>query len=147
MSTHQTSQLDNTATDNTPDFGNGRYSPLMLECWKDAQIILGLESEPAERLSRMIGSEYGALASTASVTMSSVTFGKAGKDGKVTIKEAASKIKGVQLTYPLAFLRAMNWANEAGTVGFNRAGTTFKLNDKYTEWLDEKIINSVPAEK
>ncbi len=123
----ETAQANNTSTVNTatteqtqqqssgkPEFGTGRYSALMQECYDDSQVIFGLPADKAEKLSRRIASEVGAIMQSGVV---GIKTGKVSKDGKITISEA-SKVKGVTMTNTLLSLKALHYAAEAGANGF-----------------------------
>lgn len=124
-----------TVTDSTQaiSFGEGRYSPLMAESFKDAKAIFGLSDKAAEKLARQIGSDFGAAMRG---TIASTKLGKAiTKDGKVTLSEAA-KQKGVTLTNALSALRALDYANGAVKMGFNRNQTKWSVNKELGEYLE-----------
>jgi len=113
-------------------FGNGRYSALMQECFQDLQKIFKLEEPVAEKVSRAIGSEVGAIMSNQHVT---IKLGSVNKDGKLNIAEA-SKIKGVAVTNSLMTLRALQYANEAIKNGFNRNETQWTPIPVLAEYFD-----------
>lgn len=119
-----------------PDFGNGKHSPLMAECYHDAQTVFGLESPKAEKLARQIASDYGAAMSGASVKMKSVKIGKANEDGKVTVSEAASRVKGVTLTHALLALTALKYAGDAGNHGFSFGQTKWEPVKPLKDYFD-----------
>lgn len=115
-----------------PDFGNGRYTPLMEEIYRDSQGVFGLSEAKAEKLSKQIASDFGAVMSSVSFNLSAVKMGsKLSKDGKLTIGEAASKVKNVTITNALFALRALKYAGDAGQNGF-------LFND--TEWAPVKAL-------
>lgn len=113
-------------------FGNGRYSPLMEECFHDLQTVFKLSPEKAEYIAKAIGSEVGALMRNQPVT---VKVSKANDDGKVTIAEAA-KMKGITVTDTILVLRSLQWANEAVKNGFNRKETNWVPIPKLQEYFD-----------
>lgn len=116
-----------------PDFGAGRYSALMEESFRDAQIIFGLSPDKAEKLARQIGSDFGAVMRTQVVD---ARIGKAmSKDGKVTLSEA-SKAKGVACTNALSAMRAMSYANDCGKYGFSRGDTDWSVSGTLKEYLE-----------
>ncbi len=117
----------------SPEFGTGRYSALMEECFRDAQTVFGLSLKPAEKLARQIASDVGAIMASASV---SIKLGKINKDGKLTIAEA-SKLKGVTMTNALGALKALHFAAEAGTNGFSFTGTKWKP----VAWLQKYLAD------
>lgn len=112
-----------------PDFGNGRYTNLMKECYSDAQHIFGITPEQAEKLARQIASDVGAAMASAQVN---VKTGKSiNKDGYISISEA-SKVKATKCTHAIYALRAMAYANECGKYGFVWAKCNFS-------WADENM--------
>lgn len=119
-------------TTKSVDFGNGRYSPLMIESYKDSQAIFGLTEKAAEKLARQIGSDFGAAMRG---TIATAKIGKAlSKDGKITLAEAA-KAKGVTATNALMALRAMDYANGAIKFGFNRNETKWQSVKELADYL------------
>lgn len=132
MSTATLTATGNIVVDDI-DFGNGRYSALMAECYKDAKAIFKLDNKQAESLARKIASDVGAAMAHASIE---VKVGKTNKDGKLTLSEA-SKIKNLAQTYPILALRAMRYANEAMQHGFNRASTQWQASSNLQEYLNE----------
>ena len=70
-------------------FGNGRYSPVMSELYRDTQRLLGLTKEQAHTVSERLGIDLGRLATA----KAEITYGKkVDKDGYRTVREVA-KIK------------------------------------------------------
>lgn len=121
-----------TNTKEVSRFGNGRYSPLMSECFADLQAVFDLSEEQADKIARQIGSEIGALMANQSVT---IKLGSVNKDGKLTIAEAA-KIKNVTMTNTLFTLKALQFANEALKNGFNRKETKWVAIPRLQEYFD-----------
>lgn len=123
------------------EFGAGRYSGLMLECFHDAQAVFALEPDRADKLARLIGSEVGAIMARNTTGITGISFSKVSKDGKVTVKEAASKVKGATFSYPLFCLRTLAYVNGLGEHGILRGKLNFTsaLDEKLTDWLDKKI--------
>jgi len=119
------------------DFGNGRYSPLMSESFKDAKVIFGMNDKSAEKLARQIGSDFGAAMQD---TIAASKIGKAlSKDGKVTLSEA-SKAK-VTVTNALYLMRAMSFCNDAGKYGFSFSKTSWKPTEETQKVLDLFIVD------
>lgn len=116
-----------------PDFGEGRYSALMEECFNDSMTVFKLEQPKAEKLARQIASDLGAIMASAPV---GVKLGKPNKDNKITISEAA-KIKGVTMTWTLFALKALQYAGEAGKHGFSFGQTQWKPTEKFAKYLSE----------
>lgn len=127
------------ASDNktqTPEFGNGRYSALMAEAYEDSMLILSLTSEQAEKLARQIGSDYGAIMASTTVTMDKAKVSKTSKDGKVTVSEASAKVKNVTMTNALFALRTINYVNECGKHGFIRNKCKWAVSESFQKYLD-----------
>lgn len=123
MPTLETAPQTHTNKTNKPDFGNGRYSAFMQEAFEDAKHIFGLTPEQAEKLSRQMASEFGAIMANSPVKPK---VGKPNDDGKVTLGEAVKKVKGVTMTPALSAMRALDYANEAVKNGFSRNSTEWK---------------------
>jgi hypothetical protein len=102
-----------------PDFGEGRYSPLMEECYNDAIVVFRLSSEKAEKLAKAIARDVGSIMASRPVEVKTT---KPSKEGKITLSEAA-KVKGITMTNTLYALRALHFAAEAGRNGFAWAKT------------------------
>jgi len=117
------------------DFGNGRYSPLMAECFKDLQRVFKLDIVPAEKLARQIGTELGAIMANAPVD---VRLGKANKDNKMTVSEAA-KVKNLTQTWAILALRAINYANDATRNGVSVKDTSWEMSDGLKKYIAEKM--------
>ncbi len=115
------------------NFGNGRYSALMSECFTDAQRLLGLEETQADKLARQIGSDFGALMREAKVDAK--VSKSVSKDGKVTLSEAA-KVKGVTTTNALTALRVMQFQNEASKYHISPGNTSWSIVGEFKEYLD-----------
>lgn len=116
-----------------PDFGQGRYSPLMDEVYDDAQTIFQLSPQTSEKLAKAVARELGAILANQPVE---VKLGKTNKDGKLTISEAC-KVKNVTMTYPIFALKALNYANEAGKNGFIRNSTSWVVSPSLTKYFTE----------
>lgn len=114
-------------------FGNGRYSALMDECYKDAKRLLGLDEIPADKLARQIGSDFGAMMRDAKVDAK--VSKSVSKDGKVTLSEAA-KVKGVTTTNALTALRVMQFQNEAAKYHISPGNTTWAIVGEFMEYLN-----------
>lgn len=124
--------IESAQTIEKPDFGNGRYSALMQECYDDAQAIFKLEPSKAEKLARQIASDFGAIMAASPVE---VKLGRINKDSKLTISEA-SKVKNVTLTNTLYALKALHFANESGKNGFLSRRTTWVLQPNLVKYLE-----------
>lgn len=88
-------------------FGSGRYSPLMESIYKDAQKVFKLTPKQAEKIARQVGSDFGAAMASCQATAS--ISRKLGKDGGVTLKDAA-KVKLNAITNALFVMRALDYA-------------------------------------
>lgn len=137
MSTTQANATQQTVT-GVVDFGNGRYSPLMAECFKDLQRIFKLDVVPAEKLARQIGTELGAIMANAPVD---VKLGKTNKDNKMTISEAA-KVKNLTQTWAILALRAINFANEANKNGVSVKDTDWQMSEGLKKYIAGKFVAS-----
>lgn len=118
-----------------PNFGNGRYSALMEQTWKDGQVVFKLPSDKAEKLARQVGSDFGAAIAGAVVD---AKIGKSiTKDGKTTLAEAA-KVKGVTMTNALFALRSLGFAAELGKYEFSwKLSTLVIVDGKLKEYLEQ----------
>lgn len=125
---NQTTQIQREA----PDFGSGRYSALMLECYNDAKTVFKLDDTKAEKLARQIASDFGAVMASAPVE---TRLGKQNKDGKITLSEAA-KVKGVTITNALFAMKALRFAGDAGVNGFSFGQTAWKPVKSLAEYLN-----------
>lgn len=132
MSTQAIAQTAQTVAPSRPDFGSGRYSGLMETVYDDSQVIFRITKEQAEKLARQVASEVGAIMRNAQVD---VKTGKASKDGKITLSEAA-KMKGVSMTFALTSLKALHFAAEAGKNGFLWAKTQWEVSASLREYFD-----------
>lgn len=115
-----------------PDFGQGRYSPVMEEFYGDLCRLTEIGSEAAEKAARELGRDLGRYFAGQSVA---VKYGRANKDGKLNLAEAA-KLKGVTMTHAIT-LAAM-------VAGVNDLNKSFKAcrveefvirNEAILEWL------------
>lgn len=69
------------------NFGNGRYSPVMGELYKDCQRLLGFSKQQAHVTAARLGIDLGRMSSV----QAKVSIGqKLSKDGYRTVKEVAS---------------------------------------------------------
>lgn len=114
-----------------PEFGNGRYSSLMKEIWRDAQTIFRITSEAAEKLARQVASDIGAAMANAPVN---VKLGRINDNGQLTISEAC-KMKGVVMTNAIFCLKALQYAGEAGNHGFSFGNTQWKPTEQLQQYL------------
>lgn len=121
-----------TETSTKPNFGNGRYSAEMQRIYDACQSIFGIPADKAEKIAKQAGSDAGAAFRNVSATMK---IGKAGENGKVTIADA-SKAKGVTMTNPLAIVRAIQWAGDAGKNECSFGKTKWALKDELQKWVD-----------
>lgn len=114
------------------DFGAGKYSELMQSCFIDSQVIFRLSPEKADKLSRLIASDYGAAMKFAKVEAS--ISKSVSKDGKVTLREAA-KMKGVTITYPLTAMRMLAFALDAGKYHFLFQTTVWEVTEEMKKYF------------
>lgn len=118
------------------DFGNGRYSALAKEAYRDAKQVFRLSDEKADKLARQIASDFGACASRGIITMKSAKVSKVNDDGKVTVSEAGSKVKNCASTNALLALRALKFAGEAGDSGILFGTTVWAPCKQLVEYFD-----------
>jgi hypothetical protein len=124
-------QTNNTNTKSAPDFGNGRYSPVMAEMFKDIQRVFGLPAEKAEIIARQFGSDFGRALGNAPVK--AAVSGKLSKNGELTLKEAA-KVK-VITTNSITLARLIVALDEARSFGLTHE-STYVLSQTLREWID-----------
>ncbi len=108
MSANTVNTTANTTANTKPDFGSGRYSSVMAEAYSDALRLTGMDKATAEKFARDLGSDLGRALAKSPV---SVGYGKANKDGKMTLKEASS-VKGIYATRPITLARLLSLAND-----------------------------------
>ena len=117
-----------------PDFGQGRYSSAMAEAYSDALRLLPVTASQAERFARALGSDLGAVKFDGGVK-----YGATNKDGKLTLREAATA-KGHPETMAFTFARFLSDVNEAhkraGKVPIARV-TDCELSEAALEWLNK----------
>jgi hypothetical protein len=124
-----------------PNFGAGRYSPLMKSVFEQSQVIFKLTPEQAEKLARQVAADFGAGMKN---VQAEAKIGKSiNKDGQVTLSDA-SKVKGITCTNALFAMQSLAWCMEAGKHGFQWSGTQWALSvnsDKslppFTKYLSE----------
>lgn len=112
-------------------FGDGRYSPVMNELYKDSIRLLQLTQKQAERLARAYGAELGKLQ-----MQNKISFGRVTKNQQVTIREIAS-IKGVTMTHTLNLAKACVVLQDSLNFGIDSI-IEVKLRDNVLEWLNKE---------
>lgn len=95
----------------TEEFGEGRYSSCMKELYNDSKRLLGLGHTQAVKLAHSFGVELGR-----HNAKSEIKFGKATKEGKMTLRESAT-IKGVTVTYTISMAKLCVMIQELRTYG------------------------------
>lgn len=121
-----------------PNFGNGRYSPEMERLYVEMQKLFGIPEKKAEKIARQIGSDFGALMKN---SVAEISVGKATKDGKASIGETVSKLKGVTVTHPLAIVRAIQWLKDAGKNYVSYGHTQWQLVEPLRVWVEELKVD------
>lgn len=115
-----------------PDFGEGRYSCVMREAYADSLRLVTDDPAKAEAFARQLGQDLGRAMSETPV---SVRYGKASKDGKMTLKEAAT-VKGVTARNSLTLGRLIAMANDINTTKLARVDS-LTLTGTLEEWFNE----------
>jgi hypothetical protein len=130
-------------------FGDGPYSYLMGEFYSDAQRLLGMSADQAERGARSFGADLGRLDPE-----QKVTIGKASKDGRLSLKTIGS-FKKVISTPAITLMKACLLLQEIiGTVrnpGYGIKSVAVELTEPMTDWVNrtatiEKKLGQKPAE-
>lgn len=111
------------------NFGNGRYSGVAGELYRDAQRLLKLQRSQADKLARAFSSELGKLNSQ----VKSVGISKPNKDGGVTLREACVT-KGVTMTNSLALAKLCVLLQDAKRYGATDFAPT--IREDIVEWLN-----------
>jgi len=128
-----------TAKEVAIDFGKGRYSPEMERIYNELQSRFGIEPRKAEKIARQVGADFGELMRNQSA---SIKVGSANKDGKATIGESVSKLKGVTLTNPLMLVRALQWIADAGKNGVSYGHTKWELIPPLKTYVNEMEVKA-----
>lgn len=115
-----------------PDLGNGRYSAVMAEAHADCLRLVSKDTAKAEKFARQLGADLGRAMSASPV---SVKYGKANKDGRMTLKEAAS-VKGVTVTNAMSLGRLISMANDINGTKLARVDS-LTLAGPVAEWFNE----------
>jgi len=119
-----------------PNFGQGRYSPLMAEAYKALQTLFGLSDETAQKIALAIGRDYGAVMSKGETGIGKVGFGKVNSDNKATVKEASQAVKNCTMTDALHTLRCIAWFSEAGKYHVNYGKSKLVVADELQAYFD-----------
>lgn len=139
--TVETTNGETTSTTGAPkkvaiSFGNGRYSNVAEELFKDSQRLLLLDPAQAEKLARSYASDLGRI--SPKVAKDGITIGKpAKKDRTVTLKES-TMLKGVTLTYSLALAKLCVILQEATHYGASDFTPTIRTD--FMDWLNGKPV-------
>lgn len=117
-----------------PDFGDGRYSAVMREAFADCQRLVSQDATKAEAFARQLGADLGRAMAAIPVK---VGYGKANKDGRMTLKEAAS-VKGVTSTNALTLARLISLANDVNATKLARVDSlTLVAGSHVAEWFEK----------
>jgi hypothetical protein len=114
-----------------PDFGSGRYSAVMAEAHTDCLRLVTKESARAEKFARQLGADLGRAMAASPVA---VKYGKANKDGRMTLKEAAS-VKGIAVTNSMSLARLLAMANDINGTKLARVDS-LTLAGTVAEWFN-----------
>jgi len=121
-------------------FGNGRYSKAASEFWKDLQRLFKISPDASEKITQHWMRDFGAAMKNQEVSVT--VTGKPGKEGELTLKEAA-KAK-VIATYPISMMRLCAYLDEALRFGLLPNRCEYVLTeqlDKYVSEMKEKPEN------
>jgi len=130
---NNTTETNKTPAINYADFGKGRYSPLMEDCYRVMVKYLKLDEAHANKLAKLIGTDFGQAMQQAEVNGK---VSKPSKDGKINLSESG-KLKGLTATNPLSLKHALQWIDEANTHGVSIGLTKWQLNEALTEWVTD----------
>lgn len=133
LANNTTSQQDKPVAINYADFGKGRYSPLMEDCYRVMVKYLKLDEAHANKLAKLVGVDFGEAMKQAEVNGK---VSKPNKDNKVNLSESG-KLKGITATYPISLKHALQWIDEANTHGVSIGLTKWELNESLSKWADE----------
>lgn len=111
------------------DFGNGRYSKIAWEYYRDAQRLLKLDDIVAEKAAKSFIADWG----RANATVDSIGIGKINGHGLATLREV-SKAKGVHMTPALSIAKLMVALDDARKLGVEEF-SQLKLNQRLADWL------------
>lgn len=132
-------QLEQSAVEmksTVPNFGHGRYSPLMAESYKACQALFSLPSSVAEKIALAIGRDYGAVMSKGETGLGKVGFGKVNSDNKATVKEASQAVKNCTMTDALHTLRCIAWFADAGKYHVSYGKSKLVVSDELQKYFD-----------
>lgn len=122
-----------TTTAKSVDFGNGRYSAVAMETYRDAIRVIGLPASQAEKLARSLASDLGRQNFQATMN-----YGKTTSKGTATLREVATA-KGVVETYAISLARFINTLDNArkGVCPVETSGPVYEvtLREEITQWL------------
>ena len=133
-----TAQVEQSAiqSKSAPNFGQGRYSPLMAEAYKALQTLFGLSDETAQKIALAIGRDYGAVMSKGETGIGKVGFGKINADNKATVKEASQAVKNCTMTDALHTLRCVAWFADAGKYHISYGKSKLVVSDELQRYFD-----------
>ncbi len=117
------------------NFGNGRYSKVMSELFRDANNYLSdIDPAKADRLCRSFGAELGRLQAA---EVKEIKFGKLGKNGDINLREVCDSIK-VIASPAISIAKILSILDDARKHGMSYKDTKVSLNEGLTQWLNEK---------
>ncbi len=116
-------------------FGNGRYSKVMSELFRDANnYLLDIDPAKADRLCRSFGAELGRLQAA---EVKEIKFGKLGKNGDINLREVCDSIK-VIASPAISIAKILSILDDARKHGMSYKDTKISLSDNLNAWLNEK---------
>lgn len=114
------------------DFGQGRYSALAMEAYKDAKRLLGLTEKQADKFARTLSADWG----RAQFTVAGKYGNKADAEGFTTLREV-SKAK-VKETRAITLARGLTKLQEV-KASIGETDSSFKgfvIAEEIVEWLN-----------
>lgn len=112
-------------------FGEGRYSKVASELFKDSQRLLNVTEAQADKIARAFMSDLGRLQSK----VDSVALGKLSKSG-ITLREI-SKVKLTNLSYSLTIAKLCTMLDEARNYGVTKFDKITLFKD-LGEWVEQE---------
>lgn len=126
-----------------PDFGNGRFSQVMHECWSDCQRLLGFSSKQAERVARALGADAGKLDFKMELGIGKLV-GKT-HDAKISLRTFSKSVK-TTLTNSICIAKLCALLQECRSYKLKNSQAV-ELEKSLMDWVNEKATTEVLGEK